>query len=629
MNHIELGIKIDEKLEEAELDITKLEEEYKKLQEEYETERKKLADKLNYMHNAKDKLIEERKKVKRLEDIEKKRQENLKKWKKEEAKLKEQEAKLTEEIMKASDEFLQDEPNYEVYEESFTIDFTIDADNNVTLDANADLDADATLDADAALDDVQYVCSITIEENIHEAINQSSKFLEGIKNKCEVLNRLWKYVQTQLTGLANLQENSRRDAIFIIARNPDNEIVGIEFGKMIINDGHRISAQSLFTIVDPIYRGQKYGRSIVLLYEDAVRKKVAERANVGAEGKTVTAFVTVYDSNNFWSSQGYCCLPGEKINSKVLLAKKLPVKYEKEIVSRSTSSYSAELGNSNGINDGSAKFDPEALLRPSESEIDKLVKNPVLLREKLTACGWYFQQIFTSFDAFIPPYKAHKINDFLTRTLGESLALRENEDYFKPESTEAIKQHLLRYGFGVKYRPMTSGELRKLLEINGWKWINKPLSKKWACCTETVWIRCGVDKNTIEVPDGLNVDYFEHIEHIVDYFESVKRENKLRSKNEWVKILPVVIERNDPAYMSQKQKSSGPSPPRRAALSDITNKKRSSSGNSENDRSEKKSKLVESSDENFNKGKRNSSTTEIIAQQQNSKVPLEYFSDAK
>jgi len=65
MNHIELGIKIDEKLIQNEEDTAKLEEEYKKLQEEYETVRKKLAGEISDMHNAKDKLIEERKKVKR------------------------------------------------------------------------------------------------------------------------------------------------------------------------------------------------------------------------------------------------------------------------------------------------------------------------------------------------------------------------------------------------------------------------------------------------------------------------------------------------------------------------------------------------------------------------------------
>lgn len=57
-----------------------------------------------------------------------------------------------------------------------------------------------------------------------------------------------------------------------------------------------MSAQSLFTIVHPSYRGQKYGRSIVKLYEDAIKKKIAESTNVGVEGRTVTSFVTVYDN---------------------------------------------------------------------------------------------------------------------------------------------------------------------------------------------------------------------------------------------------------------------------------------------------------------------------------------------
>lgn len=254
---------------------------------------------------------------------------------------KEEEAKIKEEITRASSGFLQDEADYEVYKESWMIDFTIDD----ALDADDALDGDDAPDADADaadLDSVTYVCSVSLEENIDKAVKQCSEFLEGIKSKCKVLCRLWKYVQTQLFSL---QGELRDDAIFITARNPDKEIVGIEFGKIIDDGKKRVSAQSLFTVVDPSYSGQKFGSSIVKLYEDAVRKKVAERISVGVEGKAVTAFVTVYDCNNFWSNQGYLCLPGEKISSKVLLAKKLPVKYEK-----SSSS--------------SREFDPEALLSP-------------------------------------------------------------------------------------------------------------------------------------------------------------------------------------------------------------------------------------------------------------------------
>ena len=91
-------------------------------------------------------------------------------------------------------------------------------------------------------------------------------------------------------------------------------------------------------------------------------------------------------------------------------------------------------------------------------------------------------------------------------------------------------------------------------------------------------------------------------------------------------------ERNHAAHMNQDQKSSGRSTSPRAALTDITNKKRSCSSSSKSDRSVKP-KLLESRglpavvDENFNKGKRNSST-QLKAQQQISKIPLEFFDDA-
>lgn len=208
-----LGEKIDEKLNEINSTIEQLLEQRKRFVDDKKQIEKGIK-RLQEIEKERQETL--KKEAKRQEKIEKERQESLKR----EAELKEEAAKLTAKLKSLQDGIKNDEEDkYEVCRGSWVIDLTID-DERLPENLDAALDANATYALDVGLDDVEFMCSITIESDVVKAIDQTSEFLEGIKNKCTTLNRLWNYVQTQL---AKLRNNLRDDAIFIIARDGDKK----------------------------------------------------------------------------------------------------------------------------------------------------------------------------------------------------------------------------------------------------------------------------------------------------------------------------------------------------------------------------------------------------------------------
>ena len=188
------------------------------------------------------------------------------------------------------------------------------------------------------------------------------------------------------------------------------------------------------------------------------------------------------------------------------------------------------------------KIDP--LTRPTNEEIEKIRKNPLILIKY----GWKHLRIFNSFYALIPPYFT-KISEFEWRAANEKGALEENIDYFRVDVVPPLLIHLKRYGYGHVYRPMNVQELSTFLSPYNWRHINTPTNITSE--TMTIWVSATVEKKGTQ-PSIKNKDYFCTIGDVADYFEKVKDENITKEKSEQQLVLPVVKERDDVDY-KQKQ----------------------------------------------------------------------------
>jgi hypothetical protein len=107
----------------------------------------------------------------------------------------------------------------------------------------------------------------------------------------------------------------------------------------------------------------------------------------------------------------------------------------------------------------------------------------------------------------------------------DSTILTENTHFFRTdkqgEGDHPLNQYLDRYG--IKFRPLNEGELRDILEHNGWKWI----SNKDEIGKSNIWFRNGVIpcKNLNHLRAG--VDYFFEAEEIADYFNTLPVDERL------------------------------------------------------------------------------------------------------